>query len=72
VPILPPPAGFGAIFDFRDFQKGAFWTTFSVERTPKTDDPECREPSQGATLFSLNHSNYRAVGLSASSDVDFG
>ena len=27
VPILPPPGGFGAIFDFRDFQKGTLWTT---------------------------------------------
>jgi hypothetical protein len=29
VPILPPPGGFGAIFDFWDFQKGIFWPTFS-------------------------------------------
>jgi hypothetical protein len=40
VPILPPPVDFGAILDFRDFQKGTLWTTFFAERAPKSQSPE--------------------------------
>ena len=29
MPILPPPGGFGAIFDFQDVQKGTIWAPFS-------------------------------------------
>ena len=29
----------GAIFDFHDFQKGTFWTTFSCSRPPNPTTP---------------------------------
>ena len=52
----------GALNDFRDVQKGAFWTTFSAERAPKEHDPECREASWSRPCFSRKHGNYCAVG----------
>ena len=45
MPILPPLVDFGAISDFRDFQKGAFWTTLSAERSTIGHPAECRNVS---------------------------
>ena len=52
----------GALYDFLDFQKGAFWTTLSAARAPKEHGPECWEVSWSRPCFSRNHSNYWVVG----------
>ena len=45
MPILPPLGGFGAISDFRDFQKGFFWATFSAKKSTFGHPAECRKAS---------------------------
>ena len=44
VPILPPPVGLGAIFDFRYFQKGSFGIQFrhkGFKRRSTPNEPGC-------------------------------
>ena len=52
----------GAIFDFLDFQKGAFWTTFSAERAPKEHEAELREASGERAYYALEHGEVRVTG----------
>ena len=46
VPVYTQKCDFGAIFDFRDFQKGAFWTTFWLKISIWSHPAELRKRSR--------------------------
>ena len=50
MPIFTEKLDFGAIFDFRDFQKGTFWTTFSRAKSPKCYPGSVRGSVLGPTF----------------------